>query len=181
MGQSLNPYYVGYNIFKEIERVCKEPTEEDKRWFPHLIGENWIEQAKNAAFNFKDESFILQYLSPTLMRKMKMFSILDDSSKPYLEVTHISNEDGYKELRSNLSKMYDRARRIPDIQIIEARVKGDRQLTLKHTSIDDIPLNEKEKIQTLKYFKDLWGYEVKIVSDAQPARPHSDTDYFVWI
>lgn len=172
---------MGYNIFKEIERVCKEPTEEDKTWFPHLIGENWIEQVKNAAFNFKDEGFILQYLSPTLMRKLRLFSILDDSGKPHLEVTQISNEDGYREMRSNLSKMYDYSRRVPDIQVIEARIKGDRQLTLKHNTVDDIPLNEKEKVQVLKHMKALWGYEVKMTSDANPQRPFSETDYIVWI
>ena len=167
---------MGYNIFCEIERICKEPTEEDKRWFPHLIGENWIEQVKNAAFNFKDEGFILQYLTPNMIRKLKMFSILDDSGKPHLEVTHISNEDGYREIRSNLAKTYDYSRRVPDIQIIEARIKGDRQLTLKHTTVDDIPLEEKEKVQVLKHLKTLWGYECKVVSDASPSRPSSETD-----
>ena len=167
---------MGYNTFKEIERICKEPTAEDKEWFPHLIGEDWKEQVKNAAFNFKDEGFILQYLSPAFIRKNKMFSVLDDSGKPHFEVTHISNEDGYREIRSNLSKMYDLSRRVPDIQVTEARIKGDRQLTLKHNTVDDIPLNEKEKVQVLKHMKTLWGYEVKMTSDANPQRPFSETD-----
>jgi spore cortex formation protein SpoVR/YcgB (stage V sporulation) len=181
MGGTLNPYYMGYNIFKDIERVCTDPTAEDRKWFPHLIGQNYKDVVKEAAFNFKDSDFILQFLTPQVMRKNRMFEILDDSSKPYLEVTHISNEDGYKELRSNLAKSYDISRHIPDISITEARIKGDRQLTLTHTAVDDIPLDEKEKVAVLKYVKQLWGYEVKLVSNASPQRPHSDTDYYVWI
>lgn len=180
-GQHLNPYYVGYNIFHEIERICKAPTAEDKTWFPHLIGQDYKEMVKNAAFNFKDADFILQFLSPALIRKLRMFSVLDDSGKPHLEVTHISNEVGYRELRSNLSKTYEFCRRIPDIQVVEARIKGDRQLTLQHTTVDDIPLNEKEKTAVLKHMKTLWGYEVKIQSNANPQRPWSETDYIVWI
>ena len=30
--------------------------------------------------NFKDESFIAQYLSPQLMRDLRLFSILDDEN-----------------------------------------------------------------------------------------------------
>jgi len=172
---------MGFNIYKEIERICKSPTEEDKLWFPHLIGENWKDAVKNAAFNFKDEGFILQYLSPALMRKMRLFSVLDDSGKAYLEVTQISNDDGYKELRSNLSKMYDISRRVPDIQVTEARIKGDRQLTLRHSTVNDMPLNEQQKNQVLKYVNTLWGYEVKMVSDAAPQRPWNESDYVVWI
>ena len=172
---------MGYNIFSEIERVCKEPTEEDKKWFPYLVGEDWREMVKNAAFNFKDDGFILQFLTPNLIRKLRMFSILDDSGKPMLEVSHISNDDGYREIRSNLSKTYDISRHIPDIQVIEARIKGDRQLTLKHTTIDDMPLDEKEKNQVLKHIKTLWGYEAKVQSNAVPQRPYADSDYVVWI
>ncbi len=167
---------MGYNTFKEIERICKDPTAEDKEWFPFLIGEDWKEQVKNAAFNFKDEGFLLQYLTPNIMRKLKLFSVLDDSGKPHLEVAHISNEVGYRELRSNLAKTYEYARHIPDLAITEARIKGDRQLTLKHTTVDNIPLNEKEKNEVLKHMKVLWGYDCKVVSDASPTRPLSETD-----
>ena len=31
----LNPYTLGFNIFMDIKRICQEPTEEDKKWFPN--------------------------------------------------------------------------------------------------------------------------------------------------
>jgi stage V sporulation protein R len=177
----LNPYYLGFNTFREIERMCKEPTKEDEKWFPEIVGKNWLREIQYAAYNFKDESFVLQYLTPKLMRQMRLFALLDDSGKEYFEVEAISNEDGYKNLRSILSRIYNRAYNVPDIQVTEARIKSDRQLILQHYAVDDVPLDENDKVQVLKQIKFLWGFEVKMLSDAKPARPFDEEDYYVWI
>ena len=41
---------------------------------------------REAWANYRDESFILQYLSPEIIRKFRLFQIGDDSSKPALRV-----------------------------------------------------------------------------------------------
>ena len=66
----LNPYTLGFNIFMDIKRICQEPTAEDKKWFPNLIGKDWLEQVHYVMENFRDDSFILQYLSPKVIRDM---------------------------------------------------------------------------------------------------------------
>ena len=177
----LNPYYLGFHTFQEIRRICEKPTKEDEKWFPQLVGQDWVEQIKYAGYNFKDESFILQYLSPELMRKMKLFALMDDSGNDFYEVAAISDEDGYKDLRSILSKLYNRAYRVPDIQVTEAKIKGDRTLTLQHYGVEDVPLDEKEKAKVIELIQSLWGFDVKILSDAKPPRPFDEDDYYVWI
>jgi stage V sporulation protein R len=179
----LNPYYLGFYSFKEIRRICEEPTEEDGAFFPQFAGnkETWVSEIHKAAYEFKDESFILQYLSPALMRQMRMFTLLDDSGEEYFEVAAISNDDGYRTMRSILSKIYNRAYQVPDITVIEADIKGDRTLTLHHSGVDEMPLEEKSKTEVLKHIKVLWGFDVKITSDAKPSRPFDEDDYYVWI
>lgn len=74
----INPYTLGFNMFIDLRRICEHPTDEDKKWFPDIAGSDWLETLHFAMHNFKDESFILQFLSPKVMRDMKFFSIIDD-------------------------------------------------------------------------------------------------------
>src|SRR5690606_24928652 len=65
----INPYALGFAMMADIRRICEDPTEEDRRWFPEIAGSDWLETLDFAMRNFKDESFIAQYLSPKLMRE----------------------------------------------------------------------------------------------------------------
>ena len=60
----INPYALGFAMYSDIKRICEEPTEEDRRWFPEIAGADWLATLNQAMRNFKDESFIGQYLSP---------------------------------------------------------------------------------------------------------------------
>ncbi len=64
----INPYALGFAMFRDIKRICEEPTDEDREWFPDLAGTDWLDAVHFAMRNFKDESFISQYLSPKLIR-----------------------------------------------------------------------------------------------------------------
>ena len=71
----INPYALGFAMYTDIRRMCEHPTEEDRRWFPDIAGSDWLSTLKFAMSSFKDESFILQYLSPKVIRDLKLFSI----------------------------------------------------------------------------------------------------------
>ncbi|MGH8729314.1 MAG: SpoVR family protein, partial [Burkholderiales bacterium] len=68
----INPYTLGFGIYSDIRRICEDPTEEDRRWFPDLAGSDWVKAVDFAMRNFKDESFIAQFLSPKLIRDLKL-------------------------------------------------------------------------------------------------------------
>ena len=78
----INPYALGFNMMVDIRRMCEHPTEEDKRWFPEYAGSNWLDTLHFAMENFKDESFISQFLSPKLIRDFKLFTIIDHANNP---------------------------------------------------------------------------------------------------
>lgn len=77
----INPYALGFAMFQDIRRICEQPTEEDKRWFPDIAGKDWLETLHFAMREFKDESFISQFLSPKLMRDFRLFAVADDDRK----------------------------------------------------------------------------------------------------
>ncbi len=113
----INPYALGFNMFVDIRRICENPTEEDKQWFPDMAGSNWLETVHFAMQNFKDESFISQYLSPNIIRQFKLFGILDDDQKQNLSVSAIHDEQGYRDIRQMLSQQYNLSNLEPNIQV----------------------------------------------------------------
>ncbi len=34
--QWINPYALGFAMFRDIRRICEEPTDEDKEWVPRI-------------------------------------------------------------------------------------------------------------------------------------------------
>jgi spore cortex formation protein SpoVR/YcgB (stage V sporulation) len=160
----INPYTLGFAMFTDIRRVCENPTEEDKRFFPGHAGGDWLDTVHNAMENYKDESFILQFLSPTVIRNLKLFSILDDDTENAIQVTAIHDDDGYMRVREELADQYNISRQDPDIQVWEVALRGDRSLTLRHSQRDRIPLDEDDTKEVLKHVHHLWRFDANLVS-----------------
>ena len=157
----INPYTLGFSMMRDIQRICQEPTEEDRDWFPELAGSDWIKSMDFAMRNFKDESFIAQYLSPKLIRDLKLFTVLDDDKRDTLEVTAIHDEAGYRYIRSNMAKQYRLSDLQPDIQVYRADRRGDRSLTLRHIKKDRRTLFESAD-EALKHVANFWGFNVRL-------------------
>ena len=162
----LNPYTLGFNIFTDLKRMSLDPTEEDKKWFPEIAGKgNWAETFRYIVENFKDETFVLQYLSPKVIRDMKLFSIIDEHDASHYEVNAIHDGYGYKKIRQALSESYNRSRYVPDIQIYNVDVYGDRTLTLEHTPVNNRLLDSGSISKVLPHVEFLWGFPVRMVEN----------------
>ncbi len=160
----LNPYTLGFNIFMDIKRICQSPTPEDQHWFPHLAGKDWLDEVIYAMENFRDDSFIAQYLSPKVIRDMQLFAITDDEEDEYFEIDAIHNERGYRRIREMLSKQYDRGTRVPNIQVEEVDLHRTSKLTLIHRIQDERLLEEEDAEETLRHVQQLWEFPVSLHS-----------------
>ncbi|WP_020407163.1 SpoVR family protein [Hahella ganghwensis] len=160
----INPYALGFTMFQDIKRICENPTDEDRHWFPDIAGSDWLETLHFAMKNFKDESFILQFLSPKVIRDFKFFTILDDDRESEYHVTAIHDDNGYRAVREQLARQYNLSYRDPNIQVWDVDIRGDRSLTLRHTPIDRVPLYEKEVDEVLKHIHRLWGFDIHLMS-----------------
>ena len=159
----LNPYALGFAIFMDIKRICDAPTAEDREWFPDIAGSPWRETLEFAMRNFKDESFIQQFLSPKVIRDLKLFLIVDDDQVEMLEVAAIHDDRGYKRIREALSSQYALSVREPNIQVVEAAIRGDRSLTLHHIQDSRRPLG-RSVYPVIRHLQQLWGFPVHLVS-----------------
>ncbi len=160
----LNPYALGFAMMKDIERICVDPTEEDRHWFPEMAGNgDPMGTLKDIWANYRDESFVSQFLSPHVIRKMGLFLVVDDHREKDLNVGAIHNERGYNRVRRALARHYDVSRHDPDIQIVDVDLEGDRRLELRHHVVDGVTLEEDDAERVLQHLANLWGYEVHMV------------------
>jgi len=159
----INPYALGFAIFTDLKRICENPTIEDRQWFPDIAGTEWLPALKFAAYNFKDESFILQYLSPKVMRDFKLFQITDDDREPCIKVDAIHNDEGYRDIREALAADYNLGNREPNIQVVDVAHRGNRALYLEHLQYNRQPLANNTEMM-LEHIHRLWGFDVHLNS-----------------
>ena len=163
-GGSFNPYALGYAMMTDIARVCDDPTDEDRAWFPDIAGNRQsMRTLKHAWAEYRDESFIQQFLSPRVMRQFRMFRLLDDVAKPYLLVEDIHDDEGYRQIRRALARSYDPSQFYAEIEIVDVDLAGDRCLRLEHRTRPGQLLAEQDTRASLRHLADLWGYEVKLI------------------
>jgi len=158
----INPYALGFAMMSDIKRISEEPTDEDRAWFPFAGKGDWREVLKDAWANYRDESFIEQFLSPKVIRDFKLFALADEAEAPALTVSAIHDEGGYRRVRSTLARQYDIGETDPNIQVTGANLKGNRKLFLEHRMHRGVPLNAQLRGQVMPHIERLWGHEVAL-------------------
>jgi spore cortex formation protein SpoVR/YcgB (stage V sporulation) len=161
----LNPYALGFAILMDVKRICENPTDEDREWFTQLVGKRWQDEVKKAAFEHRDDSFIQQYLSPKVIRDLKLFSVNlsdDEDGERHAIVSEIHDEVGYRQLRTNLGRSYERVNRVPQIIVRGADLEGDRTLYLEYIPYKGRELDRESAKLVANYIDFLWGYPVEL-------------------
>ena len=159
----INPYALGYGMMADIRRICEQPTAEDRDWFPAFAGSgDWQGTLRDAWTNYRDESFIEQFLSPKLIRDLRLFALYDEAEANTYKVSAIHSESGYRAVRSALARQYDVGTAEANIQVAAADLKGDRRLILEHRMHRGVPLHEQTKKLVLAHVERLWGHETAL-------------------
>jgi stage V sporulation protein R len=160
-----NPYALGFAMMQDIERIVANPDDEDREWFPAIAGSGDVMAVlRNVWANYRDESFISQFLSPRLMRRFRMFHLHDNPVEAAgIRVDAIHDERGYRRIRRELARQYDVGFIDPNIEVVDVNLAGDRRLKLSHAVIKGAQLNEAEAKRVLQHLADLWSYDVSLV------------------
>ena len=137
----LNPYYVGFKMFEDIER---------------RYGKDKIFEVRDME---RDASFIRRYLTQELCEELNLFQYGKKSFDYVIE--EVSDEDGWKEIRDNLAFTAGLGS-IPYIRVIDLNTR-DLTLTLEHV-YDGRELEATYAKETLKYVQQLWGYKVRLLT-----------------
>ena len=157
-----NPYALGFAMMQDIERIVSNPDDEDREWFPDIAGTGDVMAVlRDVWANYRDESFISQFLSPRLMRHFRMFHLHDDpEERAGIKVDAIHDNRGYRRIRRELAKQYDIGFIDANIEVVDVDLAGDRRLMLRHAVVKGAQLDEADAKRVLQHLADLWGYDV---------------------
>ncbi|MFG0262977.1 MAG: SpoVR family protein [Novipirellula sp. JB048] len=174
----LNPYAIGFAMMQDLAKICDDPSDEDRAWFPEIAGNGQSMATLRSAWSeYRDESFIRQFLSPRLIREMRLFAVADESKLPYMSVDAIHNEPGYREIRRQLAEQYDMLKHEPEIEVTEADLTGSRRLVLTHRVRGGRLLAKNDCNRTLGHIAKLWGYRVRLIEiDSETSKTLNDYD-----
>jgi len=135
----LNPYYIGFHIFKNI-------YEKNNYCLDKIFEVREME---------RDQSFIRRYLTQDLCRELKLYEYEKDGSE-YI-VSEVSDEEGWIKIRDTLAASAGTGN-IPVIHITDWNQK-ENSLLLEHI-YDGRELELHYANETLRYFVDLWDGRV---------------------
>lgn len=168
----INPYALGFAVMHDIARIAEQPTKEDCEWFPELAGcGDAMGTLKRVWADYRDDSFLMQFLSPKVIRDLRMFEVRDEASAPVAKVTAIHDELGYRRVRRALSQRYDVSAQDPDLQIVDADLSGARRLLVSHRVRNGILLDKANCERMMLHLARLWGYRVKLIeTDAETGK-----------
>lgn len=134
---SLNPYYIGFKIFEDVE----------KRY-----GEEKIFEVRKME---RDASFIRKYLTKELCQDLNLFEYSKKKNDYIIE--EVADETGWREIRNAVANSVGMSA-IPSILVMEL-VQKDRSLLLQH-EYDGRELELSYAYETLKYLSSLWEGKV---------------------
>ncbi|QEK12793.1 SpoVR family protein [Crassaminicella thermophila] len=136
---AVNPYYMGFKMFKDIEEKYGKDKLFEVRKFE------------------RDQSFIRRYLTKELCREMNLFQYRK-KSKDY-EIEEISDDKGWKVIRNTLANSVG-MESTPCIKVMEVS-KKDNSLLLVH-EYDGRELELTYAYETLRYIAKLWGGKIEL-------------------
>ncbi|MGY3581510.1 stage V sporulation protein R [Bradyrhizobium sp. USDA 4341] len=157
-----NPYALGFAMMRDIERIVTSPNDEDREWFPDIAGTgDPMSVLRDVWKHYRDESFVAQYLSPRLIREMRIFHLHDDPAETKgIRVDAIHDERGYRRVRRQLARHYDVGFADANIEVVDVDLAGDRKLLLRHHVLNGKLLSKDDAIKVLQHLADLWSYDV---------------------
>jgi stage V sporulation protein R len=164
----LNPYYLGYKIFEDIERRWDNPTKEDREKFGRVGGEG-REKILEVREIDNDISFLRNYLTEELSEELDLFvyELVDDEE---WTITEKRWERVRDQLVANMTNFG-----FPYIEVLDGDYDRNRELYLRHR-YEGVELDMKYARKTLEYVHKLWGRDVHLetVVDEEAMVMHYD-------
>ncbi len=159
---SLNPYYVGYKVFENIEKRWDNPTDEERERFGRKEGEGLPKLFEVRELD-NDISFLRNYLTKELVEELDLyvFELRDEEEWVITDKTWERVRDQLVAGMTNFG--------FPYIEVLDGDYNGNRELYLRHR-YEGAELDLEYAQKTMEHVHRLWGRDVHletIIDDEQ--------------
>jgi stage V sporulation protein R len=164
----LNPYYLGYKIWEDIEKRWENPSQADRDnlW---LVGGEGRDKMFEVRETENDISFLRNYLTEELCEELDLFvyELVDEEE---WTITEKRWETVRNQLVANMTNFG-----FPYIDVIDGDYDRNRELYLQHR-FEGVELDMKYAHKTMEYIHKLWGRDIHLetVVDNEPLILHYD-------
>jgi stage V sporulation protein R len=138
----INPYHLGFKIFKHIEK------------------NQGFEECLRVRETHNDETFIKSYLDEELCKELNLFTYSFSHKEGYNKITEVSGPDSWQSVRDDLIKSVG-LRSVPVVLVKELTRDGVLILEHEHDG-RDLELSEANKV--FEHINDLWHGEVRFTT-----------------
>jgi stage V sporulation protein R len=166
----LNPYYLGYKIYEDIERRWNEPSQQERERLgrPGNEGREKIFEVRELE---NDVSFLRNYLTEDLCEELDLFvvELIDEEEWTITEKRWKRVRD---QLVSNMTNFG-----FPYLEVADGDYNGNRELYLKHR-YEGTELDLRYCRKALEHVFTLWGRPVHLETlvDGESSVLHFDGD-----
>lgn len=150
----LNPYYLGYKIYEDIERRWNEPSDEDRKHFGRR-GNEGREKIFEVRELENDVSFLRNYLTEELCEELDLF-VFELVEEEEWTITEKRWERVRDQLVSNMTNFG-----FPYLEVADGDYNGNRELYLKHR-YEGTELDMRYARKALEHVFTLWGRPVHL-------------------
>jgi stage V sporulation protein R len=164
----LNPYYLGYKIFEDIERRWNNPSVEEREKLGWRAGSG-LEKIFEVRELDNDVSFLRNYLTEELCEELDLF-VYELVEEEEWTITEKRWERVRDQLVSNMTNFG-----FPYIEVADGDYNGNRELYLRH-AYESAELDQRYARKALEHVYSLWGRPVHLetVVDDERVRLHYD-------
>ena len=155
----LNPYYLGYKIFEDIEKRWDNPTKEEQEKWGRKPGEGRAKIFEVRELD-NDVSFLRNYLTEELSEELDLFvyELIDEED---WTVTQKQWERVRDQLVSNMTNFG-----FPYIEVADGDYNRNRELFLRHR-YESAELDLAYAKKVLEYVYKLWGRPVHLETTSE--------------
>jgi len=150
----LNPYYLGYKIYEDIERRWNEPSAEEQKRFGRK-GNEGREKIFEVRELENDVSFLRNYLTEELCEELDLF-VYELVEEEEWTITEKRWEKVRDRLVSNMTNFG-----FPYLEIVDGDYNGNRELYIKHR-YEGTELDMRYGRKALEHVHMLWGRPVHL-------------------
>lgn len=161
-----NPYLLGSVILNEVERICVDPTEDEREMWPWAGNADPQEKRNEIIRTYNDIDLCAEFLTPNVCMKAKLF--MEPRTEKKYEHLYVDKEEA-KRVSSLLTKRAMTSG-IPVVEIVngDGRARGELWLEHRWDKEDPRGLDEEYAHGTIQHLAKLWGRSVVVHSCLTP-------------